>query len=330
MVRANGRTTRQNRAMSEPYANFAEASQAVLAFLAARIPLGVWMVTHTDGQRWVVLGSRDSSEDGIKVGDVLPYEDSFCSKVACGQAPNIVPDCAQVPAFVEIMNRYRRIGAYLSFPLRRGDGGLFGTLCALDRKAHDAQLNDHQPLLDLLARQLATVLNLDLARESALRMAKDQALLAHSDALTGLLNRRGVDEAVAFEESRARDYGSEVSVIVIDLDDLKKINDEAGHAAGDAYLQRAAAALRDAAPARASVGRSGGDEFIVLLPGIAHAGACLVVEQLQQALKAQQVEASMGCAARKPYRGLSHALVQADAAMYAQKSARKQALATAR
>ncbi|MEX2626247.1 MAG: sensor domain-containing diguanylate cyclase [Ilumatobacteraceae bacterium] len=88
-------------------------------------------------------------------------------------------------------------------------------------------------------------------------------LLATHDELTGLLNRRAALEAVDRDLHRARRDGTAVGVLFIDLDGLKTINDEYGHAAGDDALRQCAAALRDGARSADVPARLGGDEFVI-------------------------------------------------------------------
>lgn len=309
--------------MSEPYADFAAASRAVLEYLRTHVPLALWMVTRTDGRHWVVLQADDRSY-GVRVGDMLPYAESLCAQRVAGRAPAIAPDVDAVPAYRDAPARRRaRVGAYVSIPLQREDGSLFGTLCAVHPEAQDAALLRQEPLLDLLARQLATILHYDLAREEAWRRALRSEAEACTDALTGVLNRRGWDYLCEREEQRSRDLGEALAVLVYDLDDLKRVNDEAGHAAGDALLQRTAQVLRTALPPLAGLARTGGDEFAVLLPGHAAAQGGDLAEALRHALAAAGVRASCGLAERKPYRGLQEAWQRADAAMYADKQARR-------
>ena len=92
---------------------------------------------------------------------------------------------------------------------------------------------------------------------------------ARRDPLTGVLNRRGVDLALAASVAAARLDGTPLSLLFCDLDDLKAINDEEGHGAGDAAIVRAARALEETAAGHpgALVGRLGGDELCVILPG---------------------------------------------------------------
>jgi diguanylate cyclase (GGDEF)-like protein len=309
--------------MNEPYADFAAASRGVLEFLRTHVPLGLWMVTRTDGQRWIVLQAADQRY-GIKPGDVLPYAESLCAQRLACSAPDIAPDVDQVEAYRDAPARRRApIRAYISLPLVLENGTAFGTLCALDPAPQQPELTRHHELLALLARQLATVLHFDLAREDAWREATLARAAAETDALTGCLNRRGWEQHCAREEQRCRDLGSALAVLVIDLDDLKRINDTQGHAAGDALIRRAAELMgANAGPGRVFA-RTGGDEFALLLPNHTLAEATRVHDSLRAALEGSGIEASIGLAERKPYRDLQDAWQRADQGMYADKTARK-------
>lgn len=309
--------------MQTPFQGFADASHAVLDFLRKSLPFQVWMVTRTDGQEWVVLHA-DNDGIGVKTGDTLPYGDSFCSHVVSGAVPNMVADCHQVDCLEATMKRlHREIGAYISFPLQREDGSLFGTLCALDSHPTQADFLEFHHLLELLSRQLATILHFDLAREAAWRRAAQAEAEAMTDALTGLTNRRGWDWMCAREEQRCRDYGGPLCVLGIDLDGLKTVNDLQGHEAGDALIISAGRVLKATLRQDDTIARVGGDEFLVLLPGLDQAQARILIPRLHEQLALQGVKASIGLAQRKPYRGLEDAIKRADAAMYEEKRQRK-------
>jgi diguanylate cyclase (GGDEF)-like protein len=89
--------------------------------------------------------------------------------------------------------------------------------------------------------------------------------LAFTDPLTGLYNRRGLDRAL---EAAFASADGPVSCLLIDLDRFKEVNDLHGHLAGDQMLRRVAAHLRASCRATDDVGRFGGDEFLVILPGV--------------------------------------------------------------
>jgi len=106
--------------------------------------------------------------------------------------------------------------------------------------------------------------------------------IASVDALTGLLNRHSINHCIEEEMERANRYGGDISLLLIDLDHFKRINDIYGHAAGDGVLRTISAKLKNALRKLDSVARWGGEEFLVLLPGINTPEAVLVGEKLRR------------------------------------------------
>ena len=145
--------------------------------------------------------------------------------------------------------------------------------------------------------------------------------LAGVDALTGLGNRRTWRRAIDDEALRAGRYGRPTTVVVVDLDGLKRINDEQGHCAGDGHLQQAATALRAAARSVDLVCRLGGDEFGVLAPETDAEGAVCLTSRLRTHLDRAGVPASLGVATRADG-DLERAWHLADADMYRHKRVR--------
>lgn len=127
----------------------------------------------------------------------------------------------------------------------------------------------------------------DLAAEISARQMVEGELrrIATTDGLTGVLNRRGFEEAVRRETATARRYGYPLSVVAIDIDHFKRINDGHGHAAGDTVLMTVAAMFMEELRRDTDVvGRVGGEEFMVLLPHTPAVGAAALAERLRQHL----------------------------------------------
>lgn len=122
----------------------------------------------------------------------------------------------------------------------------------------------------------------ELEREQArnLELVEELARLSHEDPLTGLANRRAWDHALAEQVEEARSHGSDLAVLLWDINHFKEVNDELGHAVGDAVLVAAARSLRDVAGSGRMVARLGGDEFAVLAPGLDSGGATALAERL--------------------------------------------------
>jgi diguanylate cyclase (GGDEF)-like protein len=142
------------------------------------------------------------------------------------------------------------------------------------------------------------------------------------DPLTGALNRRGFEERLACELAEAARSGCPITLVAIDLDDLKLVNDRDGHAAGDALLCETVNLLSAALRPMDAIGRHGGDEFTVLLPGAGRGDSELVVGRLRDAL-AGSVHASFGQSCF-PADGTdaSELFRRADESLYAVKASR--------
>jgi diguanylate cyclase (GGDEF)-like protein len=151
-----------------------------------------------------------------------------------------------------------------------------------------------------------------------------------NDVLTGCLNRRGFDQALAREVARSSRAASELALIAIDLDHFKKINDTYGHLGGDAVLREFGMMMAQAARAGDMVARTGGEEFSILLPDTGMAGATLVADRLCERVrkhafmvngKPVALTASFGVVSTRPGRDESDAnlKLRADEALYAAK-----------
>jgi len=114
--------------------------------------------------------------------------------------------------------------------------------------------------------------------------------LAHVDALTGLKNRRTIDETLRASLSAAQRHGLRLSILMIDIDHFKRINDTLGHGAGDAALCHVARVLETTLRTEDVLARWGGEEFLVVLPASDEAGAVSAADRLRQAVADSQPE----------------------------------------
>lgn len=304
------------------FKDFEAAGQRVLAFLHQRFGFGLWMIARTEGEDWIVLQSEDHGY-GVKPGTVFRWADSFCSEMVKGNGPRIAPNSDSVPAYAAApIGRQVAIKAYVGVPLVDAGGKLFGTLCALDPSPQSEDIVKEQGLIELLASLLSTLLQTELKAAREMRRSERLELETETDSLTQLYNRRAWDRLLSTEEDRCRRYGHPAIVLSIDLDELKRVNDTHGHAAGDALIVRAADALRKAVREVDIVARLGGDEFSVIGVECDNNGAEALLSHIRMALANAKVKASVGLAVRIPSHGLKGAWEEADRLMYVEKRTR--------
>jgi len=176
-------------------------------------------------------------------------------------------------------------------------------------QARTAQLEE---TIDKLQQALyeAEILRLELS-EQAIR-----------DPLTGLFNRRFMEESMNKELARARRGNTNLGVIMLDIDKFKLLNDAHGHEAGDAALRGVARLLLDNVRAGDVACRFGGDEFIILMPGASLDAVIRKARQLDLQLKTEGVECSTGVSTYPDHGSTVAALLKsADAALYRAKAA---------
>lgn len=181
----------------------------------------------------------------------------------------------------------------------RIDDALANLLVALRQRTAEAaaqasRFHDFARAGLLAAAALAVLLGIALAllMMRALTESRRQlghlGQLAHEDALTGVLNRRGLDDRLPVEIARARRTGTPLTVAMLDLDYFKRFNDRRGHAAGDAVLRGAAQAWRRQLRPTDLLARYGGEEFTLVLPACDAEQAAQLIERLRPVMPERQ------------------------------------------
>lgn len=153
---------------------------------------------------------------------------------------------------------------------------------------------------------------------------------ARTDSLTGLWNRKAFDEFLSLQTAIARRYGLPCSMLLVDVDHFKAINDTHGHLAGDAALCAVAGLLKTGSRESDYVARYGGDEFAILLPQTDSGGALVLAERIRSRLENMPVSAngqqlrvriSGGIATLQAEEGAAAFVDRADRALYVSKQA---------
>jgi diguanylate cyclase (GGDEF)-like protein len=181
-----------------------------------------------------------------------------------------------------------------------------GDLAARAETDGHAEVGDVARAFNAIADELAA------SRARSQELAEELERQARTDPLTGIANRRAFDEQLARECASARRHGGDLSLLVIDVDGFKTINDAQGHAVGDAVLTRIAAICAAQRRAGDLVARIGGDEFAILLPRTPARGAEAVVAELERRITAEPVTAGGAPVAATAAIGVATAAHRAD------------------
>ena len=279
------------------------------------------MVSLVDAERqWF------KSRVGMEVSET-PRDQAFCAHAILepGEA-FVVADALLDPRFADnpLVKGADKIRFYAGMALVNPEGMALGALCVMDRKPREIS-SEHLRMLRQLADTVMTTLELRRA------MAKVHQL-ALIDSLTGLPNRPALLNAVGKAISHQRRHGGRFSLLYLDLDGFKLLNDRLGHAAGDAALREVATTLAASARAEDTAARIGGDEFALLLDGD-DVESEVVAEKFRAAVKARMdifgwgITASIGSVTfLSAPESVDEALSAADRRMYQAKAAGKNRL----
>jgi two-component system, cell cycle response regulator len=205
--------------------------------------------------------------------------------------------------------------------LSAGDAGERARL--LDRGADDCLPQAFAE--EELSARVRALLRLGGKFEELARRQRELEQLSREDGLTGLLNHRSIKERLVEEFRRAQRHGDALSMLMVDLDHFKALNDRRGHPFGDGVLRRVAGLLAEAVRETDVCGRYGGEEFAVLLPRTSLNGALTVAERVRSSVETAEFEGerltlSVGVAGFPGSAASPDLLVRAaDEALYASK-----------
>lgn len=221
-----------------------------------RLPFG-FFTEIGGGEQRIVEAVGDHPE--LRSDATAPLEESYCRKTITeddlvGYENAAAEGWEDDPAFERF-----RLNCYLGGKIEV-DGELHGTLCFADRIAREQSFTEGEKVF---VRLLVQWISREVERETLLdRMTE----LARTDDLTGLANRRVLIERLDEEVERSQRYGNDLSVLLLDLDDFKQVNDRFGHQVGDEVLRNLGALLEEQIRDSDVVGRYGGEEFGAILP----------------------------------------------------------------
>ena len=305
---------------------FDGACGLVVDHLAATSPMGLWAITRVVGDSQTML-TVSSPGYAIRTGDQLPFPTSLCLQMTSLQGPPVVADISSVPEYMAAAQitalHNLPVRAYAGVPIFGPDAELFGTLCGYSPHPEPTLTDDLEPLLVLLSALLSALLQADLSMTEAARDVERARSLADTDELTGLLNRRGWSRFLELEGARYRRFGDPAGIVILDVDNLKQVNDTQGHHEGDRMLRETARILQQNTRAVDIVARLGGDEFGVITVGAVGDDIAALIRRLRRAFDGVDLQMSIGYASHTVAGGFTHAWRTADQAMYDDKERRR-------
>ena len=196
-----------------------------------------------------------------------------------------------------------------------------GIMSLLFKKHHRYDKEEFQMWQDIATTIAIGIEGIETRRERDILIEKLDKI-AHTDNLTGALNRRRGVEILEYEISRSKRYGNTFSVIFLDMDHFKKINDVHGHGMGDKVLIQAVETIKESIRATDSIIRWGGEEFLIVLPETTLDDAIFFAEKLRAKIEHQKTDipqpitASFGVAQWQPDMSFDDLIIKSDEKMY--------------
>jgi len=239
---------------------------------AERVSLALYRPTE---DRLAVVATRGFPAATVKDVRIEPGAWVIGHVYATGR-PVLVRDVAQIRQTSQTPRKYRT-SSFAAVPMFAGNETV-GVLAATDKR--DGSAFDERDALALRTFSVSAALAIRAARNSA--EANRLAYAATVDTLTGLFNRHYLDVRLHEELERARRAGTSVTLLLLDVDDFKTVNDTMGHQVGDAILHTVGGILRSMVRVFDVCARFGGDEFAILMPGSGQDRATASAERIRQ------------------------------------------------
>ncbi len=263
-------------------------------------------------------------------------EADFCNSLPLASVLLVVPDTKIEPLMAQhpMVVGVPQIRFYAACPVYNEQGVLIGSINLVGYKPRAFSENDKLALRDI-ARMVERELHVRFitARRQYLEQ-KTRSLRRKSliDPLIGIWNRGAIMRILGIEATRCEKMGVPLSVVVLDLDFFKRINDTYGHPAGDAVLASVSNRLRSCMRPLESLGRYGGEEFLAVLPGSSLAVALSIAERMREVIAAVpqnldgelvglSISAGVCCSTSFPSATTDELINRADKALYAAKAA---------
>lgn len=236
-----------------------------------------------------VMGTVVATYDDPSITDLQVQIERYPEFVAALRTgrPVLVSDVLQDPMFADVRELWRQEGRTapvrsvltIPFTLDRRRGGVF---FLRTERGERTLTGEDADFAEVVIRAAVAAIRRSQALESTRADNRRLEELATTDALTRLLNRRALMERLSVEVDRARRFKSQLSLLMVDLDHFKSVNDQHGHLVGDDILRQTGTLLAGGVRTIDVVARYGGEEFVVILPETSTEGAAVFGERLRE------------------------------------------------
>ena len=287
-----------------------QVSEEVLSLLSDTMDVNTIFLASNDKYSNFIVKAFNRKAELLREGESSPFKDVLCKLVVENkEEPVVINDLASNPLS---MNHPVTLnvgnGCFMGAPIYHGNGEIYGTICAFDTKPYEFSTYDIK-----LIKTLSSLLSQTIILED---------LMVH-DYLTGLHNSLYLKGF--FEQSR--DDGQAYSLLYVDLDHFKEVNDEFGHDMGDELLRNVSRLFKNLVPPSSVVARIGGDEFVLLIPvsssemveskkTVSLIMSALLSNPMKVPGRELTVSASIGMTFVEPGKSLQVLIKEADMAMY--------------
>ncbi|HZV61740.1 MAG TPA: sensor domain-containing diguanylate cyclase [Methylophilaceae bacterium] len=221
-------------------------------------------------------------------------EYSFCGHAICNKDIMVVKDASKDSRFADnpLVSSETHVRFYAGRPLHNNEGYVIGTLCLIDQQPRHFTAKEMQVLDDLghWVETAFTARGLSKTMEALLNELDDAKRESLIDPLLRTWNRTAIMDILSRENDHANRENSELSILMLDVDRFKSINDQYGHPVGDAVLIEVVQAIRNQLRSYDSVGRYGGEEFMVVLPDAGEKEALKLAERLRRSVETLVVD----------------------------------------
>ena len=252
-----------------------------LAAKILNVPAG--LIMRLDKDRLGVCIRSETENNPYNVGDSEVLLDSglYCETVIRSRESLFVPNALESELWKDNPDIKLNMINYLGFPINWPDGDPFGTICVLDSKTHHYS-GDEEELIKCIKKAVESSLGLTEKTIELENSNKKLEWLSSRDSLTNTYNRRAFFELSEKALNQARRRKRTTSILVLDLDRFKNINDTYGHYVGDDVLREFTDTIGGMVRSEDIFARLGGEEFAILIPEIGREGALSFAERLRK------------------------------------------------